>query len=239
MKKLCLLLPNISHAGIACRGNIPTIAHTHGYDVIVHDRNSNHFHENEELMLIHKQIADYEHILVISNSFGDLIARKLLTENHSNIKAHISVCWFGSKEYTTLSSRILLELAIHLWKYVYIHKKIVQKIAQFFNRPLSAHAPEGADAMNIKSGIEGLNRWLSARARYSLRYKESVDKITTPWYILFSENDNNFSPLKNAEYIARQYEKATLFTLGNAWHGSFLEMPEKYDPVIEDIFSRL
>ena len=70
-----------------------------------------------------------------------------------------------------------------------------------------------------------------------LAYKDSWKKIWLQAYVLFSEDDNNFSdPLANAEYIADQYDCATLFTLGKAGHGSFLERPEKYDPVITDIF---
>ncbi len=80
MSKLCLLLPNISHAGIEFRGNIPAIAQKLGYMCIAHHWTQDTFHESMEIDAIQKIIDEthYEKIVIISTSFGDLIARKLL-----------------------------------------------------------------------------------------------------------------------------------------------------------------
>ncbi len=236
MKKLCLFLPNISHAWIGCRGNIPELCKKHGFETAIYSRPTKEFKENvvikDLLELIDK--SSYETLIIISNSFWDLIARKLLRITKAD--AHISVCGTGATRGISLSSNLLLLLTKYFWKYCYRNKWIVKSAAKLLNRPSSHHARKEAIHYNTNSAISGLNKWIIERASYLLSHKEWEGKISTPWYILFSENDNNFkSPLSNAEHIADYYEKVAIFTLWKAGHWSFVEMPEKYDPVIDDI----
>lgn len=94
MSKLCLLLPNISHAGIEYRGNIPAIAQKLGYTCIAHQRAEETFNESIEIDTIRSIIDEphYEKIMIISTSFGDLIARKILKRFPEKIATHISIC---------------------------------------------------------------------------------------------------------------------------------------------------
>lgn len=242
MKNLCVLLPNISHAGLACRGNIPTIAEKYGYECKVHDRSKEWFDEKKEIDAIRKTIGDkkYEKVIIISNSFGDIIARKLLRQWVDNVVAHISICGASELKYMSASSKLLLWIATHIRKYCYKNKWLVRNVAKLFNRPPSTHAIYEAHILNTNCAIRWLNKWIWDRARYLMHHKEPIANITTPAYILFSENDNNFSdPQTNAEHIASFYDTKAIFTLWNAWHGSFLEMPEKYDAVVEEIFSQI
>lgn len=239
MSKLCLLLPNISHTWLECRGNIPAIAEKHGYECKVHDRAEEWFDERKEIDAIKKTIGNnaYEKVIIISNSFGDMIARKLLRQWVGNVIAHISICGVSELKYMSWSSKLLLIVAAHLWKHCYKNKKLVKYVAKLFNRKASNFAADNAHQLNTQCAIHWLTKWIADRARFILQYHEAVAKIDTPVSILFSKNDNNFSdPEANAEHIAAMYNKKTIITLWNAWHGSFLEMPEKYDPVIEDIF---
>lgn len=112
----------------------------------------------------------YNSIIIISNSFGDIIARKLLTDTTLTIDAHISVCGVGNiSELSWLTASILF-LGTHFWKYIYPHPSCTRLLARILNRGKTPHEKKLAEAVLTKSAMLGMNAGLKDRAIYMKKH---------------------------------------------------------------------
>ncbi len=261
-KRLFLWLPWIFHATELAWWDRPEICNRYGWDFLCKDYpiDSLSLDNFLEEIIVFLENSSYEEVIVCGISFGEIVARELINRApkhlQGRIKLHISVC--GVSIFSELSYekqrtvKLLYKVKYILWKNLL--KKTLQLLWRIENHWLRKNKwkhflgkknylqHKNLSQQRASNIITAWSKWLTAslydRGEIILTVSHIVP-ISTPTIAIYAARDPFFLDAKKAaEHILTACTSVSKLICAHPWgHASIVELPETYNPILENILS--
>lgn len=260
-----IVLPGLMYRGWIASGDMDTIVREKNDAAHIHfDYPKTEFVMDKVLQQIRDYIKEcpYDEIVLVGISFGGMLSRHLINslsdDAKKKIKHLISVNGLWTKEDLVLKLKLPLllgnvkwkiintitgwvgKLSRKLWGIVTKHqiyrKELLQQIK---NNPDNTAAITQKAKHHYKAAANWITPWYADRAKWVISDTEIQETKGVDTSFIYATNDDFYQdPKQHAEKMWNKVLDAQVDYYEVEWwrHQALVELPEKYNPVLEKVF---